>query len=76
MHTVAITLLVLGVCLAITALPSVRRRASEHIDQLKDIVHGAPIASPQSAAPVQTEITTPVANRRREIEDFDLSLFE
>ena len=76
MHSVAMTLLVLGVCLAVTALPSVRRKASEHIDQLRDIVHGAPVRSAAEQPTAQAAVPSPIANRRREIEDFDLSLFE
>ena len=75
-HSVALLLLITGVALALAALPSFRRAASDHIDTLKAVVHGErPV--PVSAGVDDTKPAEPTKpTTRREIDDFDFSLFD
>ena len=74
-HMIAMALLVLGVSVAVMAMPAVRRKASEHVEQMSAIVHGT-VPTQTAVASVKEEDTTAEPVRRREIDDFDFSLFE
>jgi hypothetical protein len=70
-------LMVGGVVLVLCALPPVRRMAAAALDRVESAV--VPRRKPVEAAPAAAETTPdgiPVPEVRREIEEFDLSLFD
>jgi hypothetical protein len=75
----AVVLLIAGITLAVSAVPAFRKKAFEHAAQIKSIVD--PNAPKQSASNKVNEsviLSEPTKDliHRREIEDFDYSLFE
>ena len=79
----AVVLLVAGIAIAVSAVPAFRSKAAEHAAQLRAIVDpNAPkptsVTTPASKAAGSPDHTTPTPDpvRRREIDDFDYSLFD
>jgi hypothetical protein len=84
---IAVVLLVAGVAFAVSALPAFRQKASEHAVQLRSIIDPnapkpSPVTTGTGSSPATASGSTPSNEsvsesiRRREIEDFDYSLFE
>lgn len=63
-----------GITLVLAALPPIRRAARTLLDRVAEIIYGPSRTMETVSAPA--EDTTPIATIRREIEDFDLDMFE
>lgn len=74
MHVVVLLLLAGGALIAISAIPAVRKRFAEHLEQVHVAVNGTAskptVTSTASVADLAPQVS------RREIESFDLSIFE
>ncbi len=75
----AVVLLIAGISLAVSAIPAFRKKAGEHAAQIRSIVDPTapkPTSSSRTLDAATPSIPAKDLVQRREIEDFDYSLFE
>lgn len=79
-QTLSLVLIIFGTAAATLALPVVRRSLGEQLDSLTDFFFGdrkpAALIPAKQDEPAKQDIKDVQATSRREIDNFDLSIFE
>lgn len=75
-QTISLLLLAGGVMLAMVAVPAIRERFKEHLTQIDNLVRGPVTTKQEDSVLTVAEKENEPSTVRREIDEFDLSIFE
>lgn len=79
--TISLVVIIVGTLIALMALPHVRDKIKEHVQEPKDYISGQDTTLPQASKdgsdiPDNEDVRQSGVEKRREMENFDLSIFD